>query len=96
MWGRYNSEGKFKWHLKIKPEASLRSNLQEGSAIGRFDARLQIGGRGDKYINPFTSAVGRGDVGRHIVLENPWAKLRQPMPSEIYQNNPTRGLNYGR
>ncbi len=59
-------EGEFIWNLKIKPMSSMRSGLEAGSNIPRFDAKL-----GDKlYINPFTSQVGNKQIGTHLPLEH--------------------------
>lgn len=58
--------GDDKWLLKIKAEASSREGqLQEGSGIARFDARLGDG----LYINPFTGKIGGKKVGTHLPLE---------------------------
>ena len=38
-WGIHQN-GKFEWRIVIKPEASARPGLQQGSNIPRFDARL--------------------------------------------------------
>ena len=53
----------------MKPEQSLRSGLDVGSKIPRFDARLSVDKKGLTYINPFTGEIGGGEVGRHIPLE---------------------------
>lgn len=56
----------FRWHLIIKPEASLRPGLEKGSNIPRFAARLNTDG--DKYINSFTGEIGGEEIGAHIPL----------------------------
>ncbi|MFF2879155.1 DNRLRE domain-containing protein [Gottfriedia sp. NPDC057991] len=63
MWG-VKKHGEFKWRLKLKPEASNRPGLQEGSNKPRFDARLKEG----VYVNPFTGHVGGKSVGTHLPL----------------------------
>jgi len=56
-WGTFQN-GKFEWRLVIKPEASTRPGLHQGSNIPRFDARLLTDTTGQSYINPFTGEVG--------------------------------------
>ncbi len=51
-----------------RPECSLRSNLDSGSAIPRFDATL--GDRGSPYTNPFTGETGTRKIGTHIPLDS--------------------------
>ena len=65
-WG-VNQNNQFEWRLRIKPEPSLRQNLDIGSNVPRFDSRLEKG----VYINPFTNTVGDKTIGTHIELEAP-------------------------
>jgi hypothetical protein len=64
IWG-VNTAERFEFRLKIKAESSLRSGLDPGSGIPRFDARLSEGA----YINPFTGEIGNSKIGTHIPLE---------------------------
>ncbi len=64
IWG-ITKLGKFEFRLKIKPESSLRTGLDSGSQIPRFDARLSEGA----YVNPFTGEVGNSKIGTHNPLE---------------------------
>lgn len=65
-WGILKN-GEFEWRLKIKPESSWRPNLDSGSTIPRFEARLKPGGNG--YINPLTGKIGGKEIGGHVPLE---------------------------
>ncbi|MBX9745245.1 MAG: hypothetical protein K2X08_08565 [Chlamydiales bacterium] len=67
--GNYQ-DGIFKWHLKIKPEASFQQGLGSGSYIPRFDAKLKDGGK--YYINPFTKQIGTEEIGTHLPLNFPY------------------------
>jgi hypothetical protein len=64
VWGK-NINGRFEWNLKIKPEASFRPGLENGSNIPRFDARISKG----RYINPFSGEIGETNIGTHLPLE---------------------------
>ncbi len=66
-WGVYANE-KFQWNLIIKPEASFRPNLEAGSQLPRFDARLSKG----NYVNPFTGERGGVQLGTHLPLNTNW------------------------
>ncbi len=68
VWGEYVN-AKFEWRLKIKSEGSFRPNLQAGSNVPRFDARLLS--EDGYYINPFTGQVGGKSTGKHIFLDKP-------------------------
>ena len=68
-WGLYNGK-EFTWHLRIKPEKSLREGLQAGSQQARFDARLNKEMNG--FLNPFTGKTGNKDLGTHLSLESEW------------------------
>lgn len=73
IWGHFR-ETKFEWNLKIKPEASFRSNLKIGSQAPRFDARLGVS-EPYYYLNPFTGNGGpTSHNGTHVLLENIWMK----------------------
>jgi hypothetical protein len=67
MSGRYIDQ-RFEWNLHIKPESSVRTGLESGSHIPRFDARIK---NGDDfiYINPFTGATGNKSL-THLPLEH--------------------------
>jgi len=65
-WGTYQN-GKFEWNLKIKPEPGFGPDLDVGSHIPRFDAKLKNGA--NHYINPFTGQVGSSEIGTHVPLE---------------------------
>jgi len=71
LWGTFQN-GRFKWNLKIKPEPSLRSDLNSGSKMPRFDAKLRDGGK--DYINPFTGLTGDENIGTHLPLEFTYRK----------------------
>lgn len=73
-WGIYRNN-EFQRRLVIKPEASVREGLDSGSAIPRFDARLENG----IYVNPFTGEVGNYRQVSHIPLENPYLKLENKL-----------------
>jgi hypothetical protein len=64
VWGVYDDAGNFSWRLKIKAEGSMRSGLEAGSQVPRFDARLAPG----KYVNPFTGQTGGKTIGTHLPL----------------------------
>ncbi len=66
-WGQYVGK-EFHWHLRIKPEGSLRSGLHPLSNQPRFDARLKSGG---DYIDPFSGKVGSYREFSHLPLESP-------------------------
>jgi hypothetical protein len=66
-WGVY-VDGKFKWRIKIKPEASLREGLERGSQIPRASVRLGD----DNYLNPFTNEKCTAKVAGHLPLEYEW------------------------
>lgn len=42
----------------------MRSGLEAGSSVPRFDARLEPG----NYVNPFTGQTGGKIIGTHIPL----------------------------
>lgn len=67
-WGTFQN-GEFRWNLLIKPESSLRPNLDSGSHIPRFDARLK--NCSEYYANPFTGQIGTKQIGTHIPLDVP-------------------------
>jgi len=67
-WGIYKN-AKFEWRLRIKPEASSREGLHQGSAIPRFDARILSDLKGQSYINPFSGEMGNWKIGTHLPLE---------------------------
>ncbi len=65
-WRSQNIAGEKVSNLVIKPSGSFRSNIQTGSGVPRFDAKLDNG----IFINPFTGQTGGRSVGTHIPLEH--------------------------
>ena len=66
VWG-VTKDNEFEWRLKIKPEGSLRPNLEAESNVPRFSARLDL--TGTRYINAFTGEIGNKSIGGHIPLD---------------------------
>ncbi len=68
VWGVYDDAGNFSWRLKIKAEGSMRSGLEAGSQVPRFDARLAPG----KYVvrvvfEPAAPAVAESLTNRFAI-----------------------------